>query len=980
VADVFISYSRRDSDFVKRLHQALADRGRDVWVDWEDIPPASEWRDELHEGIDDSKAVIFVMSPRSLGSDECHLELTRAIDNGKRIVPVVWEDPDGVKVPEALANRNWVFLRVDDDFDRGVSQVESALDADPAWVRTHTRLLNRAQEWESGGRSRALVLRGTDLHSAEEALAGWHEGTEPAPTPLQREYLQASRHAASQRLRGLVAGLAVALVISIGLGVFALIQRSKAVDREHSAQSRQIAVAGILQLDNDPELSALLAMEALKRARTPEAEDALRRAVARIQVRGQFDAGRKGVVSAVASPSENEVLTADDDGSVELWDPHTERVSQRLPDHPGGIATASFSRDGRFVVTGGRKDGVVRVWDVARRRAARTIHTGKGDVEAWLSSDGGRVVASDPQGVLRTFDVRTGRPGPTLPNPGFLAAVGIDRSGDRLVAMHRDSAQAWDTRTGRQLAPPVPLPSEPTAGAIAPDGSFAVILGSGHVAWIWDLRTGRLTHTLHHDGRPLAVDVSPNSRMIATGDGGNQIRLWSPGTGHLLEVLRGHGDSVYGVEFSSDGRRILSRASDQTARVWEVSTGEQLSVLRSPNQDFTTAAFAPRGGHVLTGGPDGTVRIWEAAPGRTVGYLPRPVYPYPVSFSPDGRYLASAGADDTVGLINGATGRHGPGFDTSRRNGLTAATPADLEFAPRGLSLALADGVVADVLSVKGGAPVSVQHDKDVTDVSWSNDARRLASSDYAGVARVTDARTGRDLVSPIHAGQGQLMWAVLSGDGRRLVTGGLHSVRMWNVGTGGPIGTPLKLDGTIRDVALSPDGLTVAEGDDQGFARLWRPGATAKPRKLEHNAGVNRVRFSRDGRRLLTASDDGTVRLWSVPSGRSLAVLRGHTDEVFDADLSPDGRFIVSASRDDTVRLWDARNLRQLGEVAQFDAPAQRARFSPDGRSIAAIPSRGLAAEYACDACAPLDELISRARHLVRRPLTRAERRRYLP
>jgi hypothetical protein len=65
---------------------------------------------------------------------------------------------------------------------------------------------------------------------------------------------------------------------------------------------------------------------------------------------------------------------------------------------------------------------------------------------------------------------------------------------------------------------------------------------------------------------------------------------------------------------------------------------------------------------------------------------------------------------------------------------------------------------------------------------------------------------------------------------------------------------------------------------------------------------------------------------------------------------------------------------------VAQFDAPVERARFSPDGRAIAAIPEHGLAADYACDACAPLDELISRAKHLVRRPLTKAERRRYLP
>ncbi len=120
MADVFISYSRRDGDFVRRLHEALCGRGRDVFVDWEDIPPATEWRDELHEGIDDAGAVIFVISPHSLDSRECDAELQRAIDQGKRIVPVVYEEPDGVDVPEALANRNWVFIREQDDFDAGV--------------------------------------------------------------------------------------------------------------------------------------------------------------------------------------------------------------------------------------------------------------------------------------------------------------------------------------------------------------------------------------------------------------------------------------------------------------------------------------------------------------------------------------------------------------------------------------------------------------------------------------------------------------------------------------------------------------------------------------------------------------------------------------------------------------------------------------------------------------------------------------------
>ena len=92
MADVFISYSRQDEPFVRRLHQAFVQRERDVWVDWEDIPLTADWWREIQGGIESADTFIFVISPDSAQSEVCYNEADYASENNKRIVPIVYRD------------------------------------------------------------------------------------------------------------------------------------------------------------------------------------------------------------------------------------------------------------------------------------------------------------------------------------------------------------------------------------------------------------------------------------------------------------------------------------------------------------------------------------------------------------------------------------------------------------------------------------------------------------------------------------------------------------------------------------------------------------------------------------------------------------------------------------------------------------------------------------------------------------------------
>src|SRR3954452_12748549 len=103
MADLFVSYSRKDKEFVRRLVDGLTGRDKDVWIDWEDIAPTADWQAEIDAGIDGSDSFAFVITPDSLGSRVCEHELRHAVEHGKRIVPLLRREPNGAAVPADIA-------------------------------------------------------------------------------------------------------------------------------------------------------------------------------------------------------------------------------------------------------------------------------------------------------------------------------------------------------------------------------------------------------------------------------------------------------------------------------------------------------------------------------------------------------------------------------------------------------------------------------------------------------------------------------------------------------------------------------------------------------------------------------------------------------------------------------------------------------------------------------------------------------------
>ena len=221
MTDIFISYSRKNSAFVRQLYNALEKEGIKVWVDWKDIPPTREWWDEITKGIDEAHTFLFVISPSSVTSPICHLEIAHASFRNKRLIPIVHIPVDEEKFyPELIrktldentrqrlgdrkfmavaqenwqeiSRHNWLFFGEEAPFSESVGTLISAMKTDFDHIREHTKWLIRARSWEAQEKKPDFLLDGVELQQAQQWLEEAAD-KDPPPAELHHEYLKASQ-------------------------------------------------------------------------------------------------------------------------------------------------------------------------------------------------------------------------------------------------------------------------------------------------------------------------------------------------------------------------------------------------------------------------------------------------------------------------------------------------------------------------------------------------------------------------------------------------------------------------------------------------------------------------------------------------------------------------------------------------------------------------------------------------------------------
>jgi DNA-binding beta-propeller fold protein YncE len=172
------------------------------------------------------------------------------------------------------------------------------------------------------------------------------------------------------------------------------------------------------------------------------------------------------------------------------------------------------------------------------------------------------------------------------------------------------------------------------------------------------------------------------------------------------------------------------------------------------------------------------------------------------------------------------------------------------------------------------------------------------------------------------------------------------HTVQVRDAQTGKVVGVVGRHQGQVWGMAFSPGGRRLATASNDGTVRVWawdparlgqRQEPELKPLSVHVQGFGNRVAFSPDGRHLVTGGEGSTVKIWDAKTGEERrAPLRGHTGDVYAVAFSPDGRWLATAGEDTTVRLWDAKSWELRRTLRGHTGIVGTLAFSRDSRSLA--------------------------------------------
>ncbi len=587
-----------------------------------------------------------------------------------------------------------------------------------------------------------------------------------------------------------------------------------------------------------------------------------------------------------------------------------------------------------------------QTWSLPEHAIARF---GKGvmggtDRAVAFSPDGKRLAIATGAGIW-FYDAQTYREMVLLTgHTEVVRAIAFSPDGKTLASGARDATvKLWNVENGENIATFVKNAIGVESVAFSPNGKMLAAGTEGGPIKLWDVENGQNLATFKGETpRVFSIAFSPNGKTIASGGGDNTIKLWDVETKQNIATLTGHKGIIFSVAFSPDGQILASGSQDDTVKLWHVETGRNLHTFKHRERVFSVA-FHPDG-KIVAGGAWRGVKLWNIETGKDLRTLhgSTRIRSGSVAFSPDGKTLASAGADrfggtsGAVAIWNIETGQ-----DLATLHGHTERIPA-VAFSPDGKTLAsgLRDGTVK-LWNVKTGENIHTYRGGGRA-VAFSPNGKTLAARSWNAIKLWDVAK--RKNISTIPIGRVQLTTSTalaFSPDSKGLAWGTKNQVKLRKHVSKSLFGL-MNLNATtlkghkdeVRSVAFSPDGKILASSVKHGTVKLWDTETGANITTLENAGGP--VVFSPDGKLLASCGNVQEIKLWDLETQTDLMTLRGKAGAVFDLTFSPDGTTLVSGEGFGTIKFWDVATGENIATLEGHTGIVFSVEFSPDGKTLA--------------------------------------------
>ena len=529
--------------------------------------------------------------------------------------------------------------------------------------------------------------------------------------------------------------------------------------------------------------------------------------------------------------------------------------------------------------------------------------------DIYYTSNGKYLVTVSDDKAVKLWEVETGRELRTLTeHPGRAISYAYSHDKKYLAINYSDGEiQIWEVEIGKCIQT---LHEETSDGYsnffFSPDGRYLVVSssqsiqdGDYKVYWdktikLWDIVTGGWAKTLSwsSDYYIGLVVYSFDGEYLANITGG-AIEICKMKTGEFVKILTDESSAVNAdsVAISHDSKYLACSYSDGIdhvngiVKIFEIETAKLTKTLTGHAKKISSVSYTPDGKYLATGSEDSTLKVWDVGSGKCLTTISDIIVGMQgetsIIYSPDGKVLTTLHKDNTIKL-----------WEVASRRCVKILTPKTT------------------------GHPVLPG---DIRSIAYTPDGRCLAVADWEKNIKLLEVETGIELKT-LRSYAGFAGEAKYSPDGAYMVSGmGNGSIKLWKMASG-----KFKIlsghTDSINDIIYSPDGAYLVTSSDDSTIKLWEV-ASSKCVKtfIGHTDGVDSIVYSSDGKYITSGSSDNTIKIWEVESGKCIKTLTGHKGSIYSFVYSSDEKYIASVSSDDTIKIWEVKTGKCLKTLESY-------------------------------------------------------------
>ena len=618
-------------------------------------------------------------------------------------------------------------------------------------------------------------------------------------------------------------------------------------------------------------------------------------------------------------------------------DAEQEKFSRNLEGHNNFVNSFRITYDSRYAISCS-SDKTLRVWELETGRCVRILEGHKGKVfSVSLTLDGRYALSRSEDNTDRVWKLENGKCVRSMKRRTKWSRSVLTNDGRYTeLGCSDNTLKVWELGTGQCICALKGHKGCIISAAFTANGKYVFSGSLDNTLRVWELETGRCIITL--DGYLHHVVLSPDDQYAVLESSDHTLRVWELETGRWISTLEGISSGI--AVITADNRYGLT-CSGKTLEVWNFISGSRIHTLEGHTIDVASVAITPNGSYAVSCDRKNTIRVWELGSGRCAHVL----HGYSVGWgktsvaiSPCGRFVVSNGGNKVIRVWEIESGRclrtlQGHGGDVT----LVAFSPDGRYVVSCSRDKTMKVWRIHTDVPYRAEVQVSFpksfkEKKKEKNHLEEAiNRARNLyKKGDYKSSFSVL-YETWRDkefcdneLITELHS---NLMRRARKKDllvsfHKKSFTG--HSKAVYSV-------------------AITSDGRHVVSGSEDKTLLMWELGSGRCVHTMgEHLAAVWKIALTSESRYALTSSEK-TLRVWDLLNGSCVHTLKGHASKVNSVAITHDGRYLVSGGNDKTVRIWELKKGQCIHTLVGHIGYVGSVATTPDSRYAVSSGSNSL-------------------------------------